>query len=45
MEDNNKKTIGYLIGQFVGTVLIGCVGVCISGVAISMTIKFLSRIF
>lgn len=43
--DNKKKTIGYTVGQFVGTVLVGCVGVCLSGVAVGLTIKFLMWIF
>ena len=45
MEDKNKKTFGYLVGQFVGTVLVGCLGVCISGIAIGLTLKFLTWIF
>lgn len=44
MDDKNKK-FGYLVGQFVGAVLIGCVGVCLSGVAVGLTIKFLMLIF
>ena len=43
--DDKGKNFGYTVGQFVGTVLIGCIGVCLSGVAIGLTIKFLTFIF
>lgn len=43
MEKPNK--IAYTIGHIVGTVLIGSVGACISGLAIGLTIKFLMWIF
>ena len=44
MEDKNKR-FGYLVGQFVGTIFVGCLGVCISGILIGLTIKFLMLIF
>lgn len=44
MDDKNKK-FSYTVGQFVGTVLVGCIGVCLSGVAVGLTIKFLMWIF
>ena len=44
MDDKGKK-FGYTVGQFVGTVLVGCVGICLSGLAVGLTIKFLMLIF
>ena len=45
MEDNNKKKFAYLVGQFVGGVLVTCIGVCLSGIAIGLTLRFLMWIF
>ena len=44
MEDKNK-TFGYVVGQFIGAVLVGCIGICLSAAAIGATIKLLTLIF
>ena len=44
MEDKNKR-FGYLVGQFIGAIFVGSLGVCISGILVALTIKFLMLIF
>lgn len=42
---NDKKSVGYIIGQILGGVLVACVAACIGGVAIALTSKFIMWLF
>lgn len=40
-----KKSVGYIIGQILGIALVACLAICVGGVAVSLTTKFLLWLF
>ena len=40
-----KKSIGYYIGYGLGIALVACLAICIGGVALSLTARFLLWLF
>lgn len=43
MNDNKKFT--YIMGQALGTILATCVAICLGGIVVALTVKFLTLIF
>lgn len=40
-----KKSAGYIIGQILGITLVACLAICLGGVAVALTTKFLMWLF
>lgn len=43
--NKNNKSFGYIVGQILGAVFVSCVGLCLAGILIALTLKFLLFIF
>ena len=41
----DSKQIAHIIGQVLAIVVIACIAVCLCGLAVGLTLKFLSLIF
>jgi hypothetical protein len=41
----DTKSMGYIIGQALGVILLACLAACLGGSAIALTLKFLLWIF
>lgn len=42
---NQKNKFGYIVGQITAAILLSCTALCLSGIAVALTIKFLTWIF
>ena len=42
---NNSNKVARVIGQAVGIIFVGCVAVCLCGIMVGLSIKFLAWMF
>lgn len=43
--NKNNKTFAYIVGQVLGAIFVTCIGLCLGGILLALTIKFLLLIF